>query len=47
MLVAPSTYVQAELDFSAAEIRLSAEPAGFVVHAFLDGELVSYVEAVR
>ena len=47
VLAAPSTYVQAELDFSAAEIRLSAEPAGFVVHAFGDGELVSYVEAVR
>jgi hypothetical protein len=47
VLAAPSTYVQAELDFSAAEIRLAAEPAGFIVHAFLDGEIVSYVEAVR
>jgi 3',5'-cyclic-AMP phosphodiesterase len=47
VLAAPSTYVQAQLDFSAAEIRLSSEPAGFVAHAFRDGELVSYVEAVR
>ena len=46
VLVAPSTYLQAELDFDADEIRLSAEPPGFVVHAWLDGELVSYVRAV-
>jgi 3',5'-cyclic-AMP phosphodiesterase len=46
VLVAPSTYVQAVLDFDADEIRLSAEPPGFVVHAWLDGELVSYVRAV-
>jgi Icc protein len=46
ILVAPSTYVQAELDFGADEIRLSAEPPGFAVHAWLDGELVSYVLTV-
>jgi Icc protein len=46
VLVAPSTYVQAVLDFDADELRLSAEPPGFVVHAWLDGELVSYVRAV-
>ena len=46
VLVAPSTYLQAVLDFDADEIRLSAEPPGFVVHAWLDGELVSYVRAV-
>jgi 3',5'-cyclic-AMP phosphodiesterase len=46
ILVAPSTYVQAQLDFGADEIRLSAEPPGFAVHAWLDGELVSYVVAV-
>jgi len=46
VLVAPSTYVQAELDFGADEIRLSAEPPGFSVHAWLDGELVSYVLTV-
>jgi 3',5'-cyclic AMP phosphodiesterase CpdA len=46
VLVAPSTYVQAELDFGATEIRLSAESPGFAVHAWLDGELVSYVVAV-
>ena len=46
VLVAPSTYVQALLDFDADEIRLSAEPPGFSVHAWLDGELVSYVLTV-
>jgi 3',5'-cyclic AMP phosphodiesterase CpdA len=46
VLVAPSTYIQALLDFDADEIRLSAEPPGFAVHAWLDGELVSSVRAV-
>jgi 3',5'-cyclic-AMP phosphodiesterase len=46
VLVAPSTFVQAELDFDAHEISLSAEPPGFAVHTFLDGELVSHVQAV-
>jgi 3',5'-cyclic-AMP phosphodiesterase len=47
VLAAPSTYVQARLDFGAEEIRFSDDPAGFVVHVWLDGELVSHVQAVR
>ena len=47
VLVVPSTYVQARLEFGAEEIQLSAEPAGFAVHALLDGELVSHVQPVR
>jgi 3',5'-cyclic-AMP phosphodiesterase len=47
VLAAPSTYVQAELEFGAEEIQLSAEPSGFAVHALLDGELVSHVQPVR
>ena len=47
VLAAPSTYVQARLDFGAEEIRFSDDPAGFVVHALLDGELVSHVQPVR
>jgi Icc protein len=43
VFVAPSTYVQAELEFGADEVRLSAEPPAFAVHVWLDGELVSYV----
>ena len=47
VLAAPSTYVQARLDFGAEEIELSADdPPGFVVHAWLDGELVSHVQPV-
>src|SRR5207248_403072 len=47
VLAAPSTYVQARLDFAAEEIELSDDPPGFVVHAWLDGELVSHVQPVR
>ena len=47
VLAAPSTYVQARLDFGAGEIELSADdPLGFAVHAWLDGELVSHVQPV-
>lgn len=47
VLAIPSTYVQARLDFSSGEIELVAEPPGFAVHAFLDGELASHVQPVR
>jgi 3',5'-cyclic-AMP phosphodiesterase len=46
VLAAPSTYVQARLDFGAEEIRFSDDPPGFAVHALLDGELVSHVQPV-
>ena len=47
VLAAPSTYVQARLEFGAEEIPLFDEPPGFAVHALLDGELVSHVQPVR
>jgi 3',5'-cyclic AMP phosphodiesterase CpdA len=47
VLAVPSTYVPAQLEFGAEEVRVSAEPSGFAVHAFLDGELVSHVQPVR
>jgi 3',5'-cyclic-AMP phosphodiesterase len=47
VLAVPSTYVQAQLEFGAEEIQLSTEPAGFAVHAWLDGELLSHVQPVR
>ena len=47
VLSAPSTYVQARLDFDAQELRLTPEPAGFGVHVMVDGELTSHVEPVR
>jgi Icc protein len=46
VLAVPSTYVQALLEFGVEEARLSAEPAGFAVHAVLDGELVSHIQPV-
>jgi 3',5'-cyclic-AMP phosphodiesterase len=47
VLAAPSTYVQARLDFRPEEIVLSDDPPGFAVHALLDGELYSHVQPVR
>ena len=47
VLAAPSTYVQALLELGGEEIRLSDDPCGFVVHALLDGQLVSHVQPVR
>jgi 3',5'-cyclic-AMP phosphodiesterase len=47
VLAVPSTYVQAQLDFAAEEIELSADPSGFAVHALVDRELVSHVQPVR
>jgi 3',5'-cyclic-AMP phosphodiesterase len=46
VLVVPSTYVQTRLDFQPEEIETTVEPAGFAVHALLDGELASHVQSV-
>ena len=45
MLAVPSTYVQSDWASRAEGIELSTEPAGFVLHAVVDGELVSHVTA--
>jgi Icc protein len=42
----PSTYVQARLDFTSDTIQLAADPAGFGVHAVVDGELVSHIQPI-
>lgn len=47
VLVVPSTYVQSRLDFTAKEVELTSEHAGFAVHAVVDGELISHVQTVR
>jgi 3',5'-cyclic AMP phosphodiesterase CpdA len=47
VLVAPSTYVQMRPNFLSDELDLTAEPAGFAVHAVVDGELVSHVQSVH
>jgi 3',5'-cyclic-AMP phosphodiesterase len=47
VLSVPSTYVQGLLDFDVTELELSADPAGFALHALVDGELVSHIQPVR
>jgi 3',5'-cyclic-AMP phosphodiesterase len=46
VVTVPSTYVQARLNFNADAIELANEPAGFGVHAVIDGELISHLEPV-
>jgi 3',5'-cyclic-AMP phosphodiesterase len=45
-LTVPSTYVQSRLTFR-DEIEIADEPAGFVLHAVVDGEVVSHVQPVH
>jgi 3',5'-cyclic AMP phosphodiesterase CpdA len=44
VLSAPSTYAQARLDFTLQETEFVAGPAGFALHAVVDGELLSHVQ---
>jgi 3',5'-cyclic-AMP phosphodiesterase len=46
VLTVPSTYVQFRLNFGSEEDELAAEPAGFALHAVLDGDLISHVQPV-
>ena len=46
IVVAPSSYVAASLDFHSEEITLTDEPPGFAIHALLDGQPVSHVVRV-
>jgi Icc protein len=46
VLTVPSTYVQGRLDFQAQEIELSADPAGFAIHAVVDGDVISHIQPV-
>jgi 3',5'-cyclic AMP phosphodiesterase CpdA len=46
-LSVPSTYVQGRLDFSARELQLADEPAGFAVHALLHGEVTSHIQPIN
>jgi 3',5'-cyclic AMP phosphodiesterase CpdA len=46
VLTVPSTYVQGRLDFGAHELALAREPAGFAVHAVLDGEVTSHIQPI-
>jgi 3',5'-cyclic-AMP phosphodiesterase len=46
-LVAPSTYVQARLDFVTESIQLDDEPAGFAVHVLSDGAVLSHIQPIE
>lgn len=47
VVTSPSTYVQLRLSFAGTGVELAErEPAGFVVHALLDGEITSHVQPV-
>jgi 3',5'-cyclic AMP phosphodiesterase CpdA len=46
VVVAPSTYVQGRFAFGADGMELTDESPGFVVHALLDGDLISTVHSV-
>lgn len=43
VLSAPSTYVQARLDFAAGALELTEEPPGFAVHVLRGGRFISHV----
>jgi Icc protein len=46
VLSVASTFAQARLSIGAERFEFVAEPSGFAVHAFLDGELSSHVQPV-
>jgi 3',5'-cyclic AMP phosphodiesterase CpdA len=46
VLTVPSTYTQFRLKFEPREIELASVPAGFAVHAVVEGELISHIEPV-
>jgi Icc protein len=47
VFAAPSTYMQARLDFCSGELQLVPEPLAFAVHVLRDGELISHVQTVE
>jgi 3',5'-cyclic AMP phosphodiesterase CpdA len=46
VMAVPSTYAQGRLELGATELGPTDEPAGFAVHAVVDGELVSHIQPV-
>jgi hypothetical protein len=46
VLTIPSTFIQAKPSFGSEKLEFAAQPPGFAVHAFLEGELISQVQAV-
>ncbi|MBS1886700.1 MAG: phosphodiesterase [Actinobacteria bacterium] len=46
VVTAPSTYLQAALDFTAPKLRMAPEPPGFAVHALRAGTLATHLQFV-
>jgi 3',5'-cyclic AMP phosphodiesterase CpdA len=46
VLTVPSTYVQGRLDFCSDVIEMSDDPAGYAVHAVVEGDVVSHIQPV-
>ncbi|HVW48189.1 MAG TPA: phosphodiesterase [Solirubrobacterales bacterium] len=46
VVTAPSTYLQAALDFRTTKITMAPNPPGFVIHAFQDGALATHVQSI-
>ena len=46
VLTCASTNLQSTLDFSADHMAVTHEPPSFLVHALVDGELVSHLQPV-
>lgn len=46
VIAIPSTYLQARLDLSSPRIEIVDGPAGFALHALMDGELISHLRAL-
>lgn len=45
-ITAPSTYAQLRLDLRAEALEMTSAPAGLLVHALVDGALVTHVEPI-
>lgn len=46
LITVPSTHLQTRLNFEAQEFELTPEPPAYVVHAVVDGEVVSHLQPV-
>jgi 3',5'-cyclic-AMP phosphodiesterase len=46
VLTCPSTYMNAKLEIGAPEYTMLREPPAFLLHALVDGELVSHVQPI-
>jgi 3',5'-cyclic-AMP phosphodiesterase len=46
VVTAPSTYLQAALDFTAPKLQMRPDPPGFAVHALRDGSLATHLQRI-